>query len=113
MLTEPTNTPKIHSALRAPRQRTIRMIIPIYMLLPAIERHVVLITIIPATAAAAGGAGTGDDVDGTSRGVVDGDIGGGLAIEVDGAGVVEELLGAVATALKLPGELVEGDHFCG
>ena len=61
------------------------MIIRAYVLLPAIKRHVVLITMIPATAA---GAGTGDDVDGTSGGIVDGDIRGGLAVKVDGAGVV-------------------------
>ena len=85
MLTEPAITAEIHIALRAPWNRTIAMIIRAYVLLPAIERHVVLITIIPATAA---GAGTGDDVDGTSGGIVDGDIRGGLAVKVDGAGVV-------------------------
>ena len=86
MLTEPAITAKIYFALRAPRNRTVAMVIRAYVLRPAIERHVVLIAIIPATAAA--GAGTGDDVDGTSGGIVDGDTRGGLAVKVDGAGVV-------------------------
>ena len=87
------------------------MIIRPYVLLPAIETYVVLITIIPATAAA---AAAGDDVDGTARGIVDGKIRGGLAVNVDGAGVVEELLGAVgvATALKLGVELGDWNHLC-
>ena len=85
MLTEPAITAEIHTALRAPWNRTVAMITIAYVLLPAIERRFVLITIIPATAA---GAGIGDDVDGTSGGIVDGEIGGGLAVKVDGAGVV-------------------------
>lgn len=89
MLTEPAVTAEVHIALRAPWNRTVAMIFRSYMLLPAIERHVVLITIIFATAAGAGaGAGTGDKVDGASGGIVDGDIRGGLAVKVDGAGVV-------------------------
>ena len=91
------------------------MIIRPYVLLPAIETDVVLITIIPATAtAAAAAAAAGDDVDGTARGIVDGKIRGGLAVNVDGAGVVEELLGAVgvATALKLGVELGDWNHLC-
>ena len=85
MLTEPAITAEIHSALRAPWHRTVPMIIRIYVLLPAIETHVVLITIIPATAAP---AAAGDNVDGTSGGIVDGEVWGGLAVNVDGAGVV-------------------------
>lgn len=79
MLTEPGTTAEIHSALPAPWQRTVTMTIRIYVLLPAVERHIVLTTII---------AGAGDDVDGASRGIVDGEIRGGLAVNVDGAGVV-------------------------
>lgn len=85
MLTEPAVTAKVHSALRAPLHRTVPVIIRIYMLLPAIKTHVVLITIIPAPTAA---AAAGDDVDGASGGIVDGEIRGGLAVNVDGAGVV-------------------------
>lgn len=72
------------------------------MLLPAIETHVVLITIIPGADAA---AAAGDDVDGASGGIVDGEIRGGLVANVDGAG------GAVwvATELKLG---VEWNYFC-
>ena len=59
---------------------------------------------------------TGGDVDGAAGGVVDGDVGGRFAVKVDGAGVVEELLlllvGAVAAALEVAGELVEWDHLC-
>ena len=87
MLTEPAITAEIHSGLRAPWYRTVPMIIRPYVLLPAIETDVVLITIIPATATAAAAA-AGDDVDGTARGIVDGKIRGGLAVNVDGAGVV-------------------------
>lgn len=87
MLTEPDITAEIHPALPAPRQRTVTMIIRIYVLLPAIESHIVLTTIIPAAAAAAATA-AGDDVDGASGGIVDGEIRGGLAVNVDGAGVV-------------------------
>lgn len=83
MLTEPDITAEIHPALPAPWQRTVTMIIRIYVLLPAIESHIVLTTIIPAA-----GAGAGDDVDGASGGIVDGEIRGGLAVNVDGAGVV-------------------------
>ena len=88
------------------------MLIRIYVLLPAIETHVVLITMIPAAAATAPAA-TGNDVDGASGGIVDGEIRSGLSVNVDGAGVVQELMGAVwvATALK-PIELIEWDHFC-
>ena len=60
----------------------------VYVLLPAIENHVVLIAMIPATAAAAAAAALGDDVDGTSGGIVDGEVRGGLAVNIDGAGVV-------------------------
>ncbi len=63
MLTEPAITAKVHSALRAPWLRTVLMIMRMYVLLSAIETHVVLITIIPAAAAAAAAA---DDVDGAS-----------------------------------------------
>lgn len=87
MLTEPDITAEIHPALPAPWQRTVTMIIRIYVLLPAIESHIVLTTIIPAAAAAATAA-AGDDVDGASGGIVDGEIRGGLAVNVDGAGVV-------------------------
>lgn len=59
------------------------MIKRFYVLLPAIEPHLMLITIMPAAAAAAG-----DDVDDASGGIVDGDIRVGLAVKVDGAGVV-------------------------
>lgn len=85
MLTEPDITAEIHPALPAPWQRTVTMIIRIYVLLPAIESHIVLTTIIPAAAAA---AAAGDDVDDASGGIVDGEIRGGLAVNVDGAGVV-------------------------
>lgn len=90
MLNKPAITAEIHSTLRAPWLRTVMMIISIYMLQPAIETHVVLITIIPAAAAAvaAAAAAAGDDVDGASRGIVDGEIRGDLAVNVDGAGVV-------------------------
>lgn len=89
MLTEPVITAEIHSALRAAWQRTVTMIIRTYVLLPAIEAHVVLTTIIPAAGAGTGAtAGAGDDVDGASVGIVDGEIRGGLAVNVDGAGVV-------------------------
>ena len=89
MLTEPAITAKVHPTLRAPWLRTVMMIIRIYVLLPAIETHVVLITIIPVpNAAAAGASAAGDDVDGASGGIVDGEIRGGLAVNVDGAGVV-------------------------
>ena len=107
-----------------------------YMVLPALESHIVLMTVTPvatatATAAGAGmtggevddaaggvvdGAGmTGVDVDGAAGGVVDGDVGSRFAVKVDGAGVVEELLlmvGVVAAALEVAGELVEWDHLC-
>lgn len=85
------------------------MIVSIYVLLPAIETHVVLTAMIPVAAAAAG-----DDVDGASGGIVDGEIGGCLAVNEYGAGVVEELMGAVwvAAALKLGVELIERNHFC-
>ena len=63
------------------------MIIGIYVLPPAIEAHVVLITVISAAAAGAAAA-AGDDIDGASMGIVDGEIRGGLAVNVDGAGVV-------------------------
>ena len=62
------------------------MIVRTYVLLPAIEAHVVLTTIIPA--AGTGIGATGDDVDGASVGIVDGEIRGGFAVNVDGAGVV-------------------------
>lgn len=89
MLTEPDITAEIHPALPAPWQRTVTMIIRIYVLLPAIESHIVLTTIIPAaTAAATAAAAAGDDVDGASGGIVDGEIRGSLAVNVDGAGVV-------------------------
>ena len=66
------------------------MIIRTYMLRPAIETHVVLITIIPAaddTADGAAAAAAGNDVDGASGGIVDGEMGRGLAVHVDGAGI--------------------------
>ena len=87
MLTEPDITAEIHPALPAPWQRTVTMIIRIYVLLPAIESHIVLTTILPAAAVAAAAA-AGDDVDGASGGIVDGEIRGGLEVNVDGAGVV-------------------------
>ena len=64
------------------------MIIGTYVVSPAIEAHVVLITVISAAAAGATGAAARDDVDGASRGIVDGEIRGGLTVNVDGAGVV-------------------------
>lgn len=67
MLAEPVITAKIHPALRAPWHRTVTMIMRTYVLLPAIETHMVLVTIIPAAGAAAG-----DDVDGASGGIIDG-----------------------------------------
>ena len=91
------------------------MIVSIYVILPAIETHVVLITIILAAGAGVGvGAAAGNDVDRASGGIVDGEIGGGLAVDVDGACVVQELMGTVwvATALKLGVELIERNHFC-
>lgn len=63
----------------------LTMLISPYVFLPASESHIVLTTIIPAAAAA---AAAGDDVDGASGGIVDGEIRGGLAVNVDGAGVV-------------------------
>ena len=88
MLTEPAITAEIHSALSASWLRTVTMIIGIYVLPPAIETHIVLITIISAAAAGATGAAAGDDIDGASTGIVDGEIRGGLAVNVDRAGVV-------------------------
>lgn len=87
MLTEPVITAEIHPALCAPWLRTVTMIMRIYVLLPGIETHIVLITIIPATAASAAAA-AGDDVNDASGGIVDGEIRGDLAVNVDGAGVV-------------------------
>lgn len=90
------------------------MVISIYMLLPAIEGHVVLTAMIPATTTATT-AGASDDVDGAAGGIVDGEIRGRLAVHEDGAGVVEQLVSAVGVApalLELGVELVEGDHFC-
>ncbi|KAG7006993.1 hypothetical protein G7Y79_00012g033290 [Physcia stellaris] len=88
MLTEPAIIAEIHSALRASRLGTVPMIVSSYVLLPAIEPHVVLTAMIPAAAA-------GDDADGASRG----EIRGCLAVDEYGAGVVEELMGAVALKL--------------
>lgn len=87
MLTEPVITAEIHPALCAPWLRTITMIMRIYVLLPGIETHIVLITIIPAAGASAAAA-AGDDVNDASGGIVDGEIRGDLAVNVDGAGVV-------------------------
>ena len=88
MLTEPGVTTKINSALRAPWLRAVTMIISIYMLLPAIETHVVLITVIPAATVTAATTTASDDVDGASRRIVDSEVRGSLAVNVDGAGVV-------------------------
>lgn len=91
MLTEPVIAAEIHPTLRAPRLRTVTMLIRINVLMPAIETHIVLITIIPAAAAdpaATAAVAVGDDVDVASGGIVDGEIRGGLAVNVDGAGVV-------------------------
>ena len=87
------------------------MVIRVDMLLPAIETHTVLIAVVPAAALA---AVAGDDIDGAAWGIVDGEIGGGLAVNVDGAGVVEELMGAIWVALlllKLRVELADGNQF--
>ena len=75
-----------------------------------------LITVVPAPAPALGAGGVGNDVDGAAWGVVDGEIGSSFAVDVDGAGVVEELvgLGGVWVALlllKLRIELADGNHF--
>ena len=88
MLAEPVIIAEIHSAHRAPWYRTVPMTKRVYVLLPAIENHVVLIAMIPVTAAAAAAAALGDDVDGTSGGIVDSEIRGGLTVNIDGAGVV-------------------------
>ena len=95
MLTKPAITAEIHSALRAPWLRTVTMIIRTYMLRPATETHFVPVTKIPAADGAGAGAGAGatataagNDVDGASGGIVDGETGRGLAVHVDGAGIV-------------------------
>ena len=92
MLAERAIIHEIHSAHRAPWYRTVPVIQRLYVLMPAIENHVVLIAIIPATAgaaaAAAAAAALGDDIDGTAGGIVDGEVRGGLAVNIDGAGVV-------------------------
>ena len=69
MLAERAIIDGIHSAHRASWYRTVPVTQRVYVLMPAIENHVVLIAIIPATAAA-----LGDDVDGISGGIVDGEV---------------------------------------
>lgn len=83
MLTEPAVTTEIHTGLRTSWLRAITMVVSIYMLLPAIETHVVLTTVIPAAATAS------DDIDGASGRIVDSKVRGSLAVNVDGADVVQ------------------------
>ena len=69
------------------------MAVRAYVLLPAVEVQAVLLTIEVAATVAA--LRTGDDVDITSWGIVNRDLRGSLAVNVDGSGIVYELLGIV------------------
>ena len=81
-----------------------------YMLPPAIKPNIVLRANVFAALVAA--AAASDDVDRAAGGVVDGEVWGGFTVDVEGACVVEELVG-LAVGLELVGEKGDGDHFCG